>query len=143
MRLRFGAIMLEVVLVAEGAKATTPTGAVALAHCVGGVMLWRVFVLIVTTLLFGCARDGLDFPSVTQTNGAPKNGQARIVVLLEKGYSGVFDSGYPVVLDGEPMGEERQGGHSRIVRRTRRYRGDRGGDLRGKQSGSGRIYPPE
>jgi hypothetical protein len=75
----------------------------------GGAMLWRVFVLIVTTLLFGCARDGLDFPSVTQTNGAPKNGQARIVVLLEKGYSGVFDSGYPVALDGEPMGELKMG----------------------------------
>jgi hypothetical protein len=73
-------------------------------------MFRRVFVLIAAALLFGCAtRDGMDFPSVTQTNGAPKNGQARIVVLLEKGYAGVFDFGYPVALDGEPMGELKKG----------------------------------
>jgi hypothetical protein len=69
----------------------------------------KVSELIATTLLFGCARDGLDFASVSQTSGGPKNGQGRIVVLLEKGYGGVLDFGYPVSLDGEPMGELKTG----------------------------------
>jgi hypothetical protein len=62
-------------------------------------------------LLFGCAatRDGLDYASVSKTYGGPKNGQGRIVVLLEKGYAGAFDHGYPVSLDNEPIGELKTG----------------------------------
>ena len=69
-------------------------------------MFLRVLALMVTTVLLGCARNGLDFASVSQSTGAPKNGQARIVVLLEKGYAGVLDQGYPVALDGEAMANE-------------------------------------
>ena len=72
-------------------------------------MFLRILVLMVTTVLLGCARNGLDFDSVSQSTGAPKNGQARIAVLLEKGYGGLFDSGYPVALDGEAMGELKTG----------------------------------
>jgi hypothetical protein len=73
------------------------------------MMFLRILALMVTTMLLGCARDGLDFASVSQSTGAPKNGQARIVVLLEKGYAGLFDHGYPVALDGEAMGELKTG----------------------------------
>jgi hypothetical protein len=73
------------------------------------MMFLRVLALMVTTVLLGCARSGLDFASVSQSTGAPKNGQTRIVVLLEKGYSGVLDHGYPVALDGEAMGELKTG----------------------------------
>jgi hypothetical protein len=72
-------------------------------------MVRRVFVLVVMAALSGCAREGLDFASVSQGSGGPKNGQGRIVVLLEKGYGGLLDHGYPVSLDGEPMGELRTG----------------------------------
>jgi hypothetical protein len=62
-------------------------------------------------LLFGCAvtRDGIDYASISQTYGGPKNGQGRIVVLLEKGFAGAFDHGYPVSLDNEPIGELKTG----------------------------------
>ena len=72
-------------------------------------MFLRVLALIATTVLLGCARNGLDFASVSQSTGVPKNGQARIVVLLEKGYAGILDHGYPVALDGEAMGELKTG----------------------------------
>jgi hypothetical protein len=74
-------------------------------------MARKVFALVATAVLFGCAagRDGLDFASVSRTSGGPKNGQGRIVVLLQKGYGGLLDYGYPVSLDGEPMGELKTG----------------------------------
>lgn len=75
-------------------------------------MPWRVLVLsVIAAALFGCvtAREGLDFASVSRTAGAPKAGQGRIVVLQEAGYAGIIDYGYPVMLDGEPMGELKTG----------------------------------
>ncbi len=51
----------------------------------GGVMFRCVGMVVVAALLFGCAgtREDLDFAAVSQTNGGPKNGQGRIVVLRE------------------------------------------------------------
>ena len=77
----------------------------------GGVMFRTVCTFVAAAFLFGCAatRDGLDYSSVSKTYGGPKNGQGRIVVLLEKGYAGPFDHGYPVSLDNEPIGELKTG----------------------------------
>jgi hypothetical protein len=74
-------------------------------------MVRIVFVLATTVALFGCAatREGFDFGSVSQTAGAPKNGQARVVVMWEKGYGGLFDQGYAIALDSESMGELKTG----------------------------------
>jgi hypothetical protein len=74
-------------------------------------MLRSVWALIAASALFGCAgtRDGLDYASVSQAYGGPRNGQGRIVVLLEKGYAGPLDHGYPVSLDNEPIGELKTG----------------------------------
>ncbi len=74
-------------------------------------MFRTVGVVIAAAVLCGCAstRDGLDFASVSQTYGGPKNGQARIVVLLEKGYAGPFDRAFPVSLDDEPIGQLKTG----------------------------------
>jgi len=77
-----------------------------------GAMLWRVLVLcVVAAALFGCvtAREGVDFASLARTAGTPKAGQGRIVVLREAGYGGLFDYGYAVTLDGEPMGDLKTG----------------------------------
>jgi hypothetical protein len=60
-------------------------------------------------VLAGCAapmRDGAQFATVTQTLGPPKAGQARIVVLRDKGFGGLGDYGYAVTLDDRPMGSE-------------------------------------
>jgi Protein of unknown function (DUF2846) len=75
-------------------------------------MFRTICTFVAAALLFGCAattRDGLDYSSVAKTYGGPKKGEGRIVVLLEKGYAGVFDQGYPVSLDNEPIGELRTG----------------------------------
>jgi hypothetical protein len=74
-------------------------------------MFRNVCTFVAAALLFGCAatRDGMDYASLSRTYGVPKNGQGRIVVLLEKGYAGAFDHGYPVSLDNEPIGELKTG----------------------------------
>jgi hypothetical protein len=61
----------------------------------GGFMFRTVCTFVAAALLFGCAatRDGMDYASLSQTYGVPKNGQGRIVVLLEKGFAGAFDHG--------------------------------------------------
>jgi Protein of unknown function (DUF2846) len=71
---------------------------------------WGI-VLIAAAALAGCAagRDGAEFASITQTLGAPKSGQARIVVMREKGFTGLVDSGYAVTIDNRPMGELKTG----------------------------------
>src|SRR6266853_2111648 len=87
-------------------------------------MLWRVLaLLVVATMMFGCvtAREGVDFASVSQTIGTPKAGQARIVVLREKGYAGLFDHGFAVTLDGEPMGDLKTGTFLYLDRSTGRH----------------------
>jgi hypothetical protein len=65
-------------------------------------------VLAAAVALAGCAttRDGVEFASIAQTLGAPKAGQARIVVMREKGFAGLIDYGYAVTLDNQPLGGE-------------------------------------
>jgi Protein of unknown function (DUF2846) len=75
-------------------------------------MHWCVLVLIAaTTALSGCVttREGADFASASQSAGAPRAGQGRIVVFQEQAYGGLFDQGYPITLDGAPMGELKTG----------------------------------
>jgi hypothetical protein len=69
-------------------------------------MLWCGVVLAVAAvLLCGCEteRNGLDYSAMMQKLGVPKAGQARIVVLREKGFGGITDEGWDVRLDGGPM----------------------------------------
>jgi hypothetical protein len=41
--------------------------------------------------------------------GAPKPGQARIIVLRDKAFPDIFDSGWQVQLDGAPIGDLKTG----------------------------------
>jgi hypothetical protein len=69
-------------------------------------MFWRgVALAVVAVLLCGCEteRNGLDYSAVMRKVGPPKAGQARIVVLREKGYGGIVDGGWNVQLDEAPM----------------------------------------
>ncbi len=78
----------------------------------GGVMLWRVAVVsIAAVLMSGCVttRTGVDFTSLSQKSGPTKPGQARIVVFREQAYGGLFDQGWDVKLDGQPMGDLKTG----------------------------------
>ena len=78
----------------------------------GGVMLWRIVVLsIVAVTIAGCVttRAGVDFASLSQKSGPTKPGQARIVVFREQAYGGLFDQGWDVKLDGQPMGDMKTG----------------------------------
>src|ERR1700738_178845 len=78
----------------------------------GGVMYWRGVVLSLAAVsLLGCAseRIGADFAAMTQKVGPPKAGQARIVVLREKGFSGIGDPGWDVKLDGGPLSDMKSG----------------------------------
>jgi hypothetical protein len=70
-----------------------------------------IALLIAAAMLFGCAptREGAQFASISQTLGPPKAGQARIVVLRDKGFAGLIDHGFAVTLDGRPMGELKTG----------------------------------
>ncbi|MGY8709683.1 hypothetical protein RAD16_28415 [Bradyrhizobium sp. 18BD] len=70
-------------------------------------MLVRCLVLLLAAaLLCGCettARSGLDYSETLRKIGPPKAGQARIVVLREKGYGGIADAGWDFRLDGAPL----------------------------------------
>ena len=57
----------------------------------------------------GPARTGATFDGLTKSVGTPKPGQARVVVLRDKGFGGIFDAGWQVRLDGNPMGEIKTG----------------------------------
>lgn len=67
--------------------------------------------LVVAAVLSGCVteRSGADYTALSQRVGAPKPGQARIVVLREKGYGGIVDQGWDVKLDGVPMRDLKTG----------------------------------
>jgi len=71
----------------------------------GAMLLRGVVLMIVAVLLTGCetARSGLDYSEALQKIGPPKAGQARIVVLREKGYGGLADAGWGFTLDGAPL----------------------------------------
>jgi hypothetical protein len=69
-------------------------------------MRFRVVAWVVVAFVTaGCVteRDGTDFTSLTNKVGAPKSGQARIVVFREKGYGGLADASWDIQLDGQPM----------------------------------------
>lgn len=75
-------------------------------------MFWRwVALSVAAVLLSGCAveRTGADFAAVTQKVGPPRAGQARIVVMREKGYGGITDHGWDVKLDGAQLSELKAG----------------------------------
>jgi Protein of unknown function (DUF2846) len=74
-------------------------------------MFRNVCMLVAAASLFGCAdtREGLDFAAVSQAKGGPSQGQGRIVVLREITIVGSADGGYPVGLDGQPMGDLKTG----------------------------------
>jgi hypothetical protein len=68
-------------------------------------MLRRGILLsVIAVILTGCVTgSGSDYASLSQKIGAPKAGQARIVVFREKQFRGSLDGGYDIKLDGEPM----------------------------------------
>src|SRR5438270_13291140 len=75
-------------------------------------MIWRTILLsMAAVLLCSCAtaRTGPDFAATSQSVGPPKAGNARIVLMREKAYAGVIDSGWTITLDGEPIGELKTG----------------------------------
>jgi hypothetical protein len=67
-----------------------------------------IAVAVVACALAGCTseRTGLDFAALSQKVGPPKPGQARVVVMREKGLG---DAGYNVGLDGAPMSDLKTG----------------------------------
>jgi hypothetical protein len=72
----------------------------------------RAFVLVAATAVIGCTgptRTGASFDTLTQTIKAPKAGSARIVVLRDKAFPGLFDIGWQAQLDGAPMGDLKTG----------------------------------
>lgn len=75
-------------------------------------MFWRSVALsIAAVLLSGCVteRGGVDYAAMVQKVGPPPAGQARIVVLREKGYAGIVDQGWDVRLDGGPLTDLKTG----------------------------------
>lgn len=69
------------------------------------MLLRGLVLLMVVALLCGCetARSGLDYAETVRKSGPPKAGQARIVVLREKGFGGVGDWDFGFTLDGAPI----------------------------------------
>jgi hypothetical protein len=69
-----------------------------------------VLLSVIAVMLTGCVTgSGADYASLSQKIGAPKAGQARIVVFREKAFRGSLDGGYDIKLDGEPMKPLRTG----------------------------------
>lgn len=76
------------------------------------MMFWRVVALsLAAAMMSGCVteRGGLDYAAVSQKVGPPRAGQARIVVFREKGYAGIADVGWEVMLDEGPLPELKTG----------------------------------
>jgi Protein of unknown function (DUF2846) len=68
--------------------------------------------LVAVAIVAGCAgptRTGARLDDLRKTIGAPKAGQARIIVLRDKAFPGLFDTGWKVHLDGTPMGDLKTG----------------------------------
>jgi hypothetical protein len=69
-------------------------------------------VLLVAAGLAACAgptRTGATLDALTRNVGAPKAGYARVIVLRDKDFPGIFDVGWQVRLDGIPMGDLKTG----------------------------------
>jgi hypothetical protein len=60
---------------------------------------------LAAVFLSGCATpNGPTIEAFAKTAGPPKAGQARVIVYREPLYAQVWDRTYPVMLDGQPMG---------------------------------------
>jgi hypothetical protein len=74
---------------------------------------WRMaLAAVAVAVVAGCAspeRTGASFDTLAKNIGAPRAGQARIIVLRDKAYPGIFDVGWQVKLDGAPMGDLKTG----------------------------------
>jgi hypothetical protein len=69
-----------------------------------------VLLSVIAVTLTGCmTASGTDYASLSQKIGAPKTGQARIVVFREKAFRGALDGGFDIKLDGELMKPLRTG----------------------------------
>jgi hypothetical protein len=69
-------------------------------------------VVLVAAALAACAgptRTGATLDALTKNIGAPKAGSARVIVLRDKEFPGIFDVGWQVRLDGVPMGDMKTG----------------------------------
>ncbi|HVZ54186.1 MAG TPA: hypothetical protein VG986_19630 [Pseudolabrys sp.] len=68
-------------------------------------------VLFVVLLSAGCAptRTGATLDDLNRKIGGPAGGQARIVVIRDKGIGTLFDSGWQVYLDGAAMADLKTG----------------------------------
>ncbi len=87
-------------------------------------MLLRVVALSIAALvLSGCVteRSGLDYASMVQKLGPPAQGQARIVILREKGYAGIADQGWDIRLNGGPMTDLKTGTYAYADRPAGRH----------------------
>jgi hypothetical protein len=82
--------------------------------------VWRrvVLVAIAASLCGGCEteRSGLDYSATLQKVGPPRAGQARVVVLREKGYGGIADAAWNVQLDGTPLSSLKTGTYAYLDR---------------------------
>jgi uncharacterized protein DUF2846 len=75
-------------------------------------LLRVVLLTVISVILTGCVTgSGTDYASLSQKIGAPKAGQARIVVFREKAFRGSLDGGYDIKLDGELMKPLRTGSY--------------------------------
>ena len=57
----------------------------------------------------GPARTGATLDTLTKDIGAPKAGHTRVIVIRDKAFPGIFDSGWEVRLDGAPIGDLKTG----------------------------------
>jgi hypothetical protein len=68
--------------------------------------------LVAVAMVAGCAgpaRNGLTLEALTKSVGEPKPGHARVIVLRDKAFPGIFDTGWQAQLDGAPMGDLKTG----------------------------------
>ena len=75
-------------------------------------MFWRgVALSIAAMVLSACVteRSGSDYVGMLQKLGPPRAGQARIVVLRERGYAGIVDQGWDIQLDNGPLTDLKTG----------------------------------
>jgi hypothetical protein len=102
-----------------GACGSVPAGGRPRLCCVLDIArYWRTssrrigLVVLVLAAVAGCSgptRTGATLDSLKNTVGAPRAGQARIIVLRDKAFSGIIDAGWQVYLDGTQMGDLKTG----------------------------------
>jgi len=66
---------------------------------------WTTLALLAAVCLSACATpNGPSIEAFTKAAGPPKGGQARVIVYREPLTYQIMDRTYPVMLDGQPMG---------------------------------------